>query len=65
MSFPIPSDIFQNDTKMLKEQQQEMQKRHKRSNVEKSSRDILSWACKLWDKVLTEDITLLEGTEEF
>jgi len=42
MSFPIPSDIFQNDTKMLKEQQQEMQKRHKRSNVEKSSRDILS-----------------------
>ena len=29
MSFPIPSDIFQNDTKMLKEQQQEMQRRHK------------------------------------
>jgi len=29
MSFPIPSDILQNDAEILKKQWQEMQQRHK------------------------------------
>jgi len=29
MSFPAPSDILQNDAKILKKQWQEMQQRHK------------------------------------